>query len=141
MVLEGEPGWVCLMSCSADVLFSAIILQWVTCRDNDSSSSQAGSSGGIESSYRSRSMSHHMSHMSHMSAMRAPNAVDHGNDTDDKISLITLSNTTVSTCIASDITKAHTKGGVLVTTTIHSNTRSTTNGRDSREEDDTTLVS
>lgn len=34
MALDGEPGWVCLMCCSSDILFSAIVIQWVTSRDN-----------------------------------------------------------------------------------------------------------
>ncbi|KOS22964.1 hypothetical protein ESCO_003615 [Escovopsis weberi] len=32
--LKGEPGWVCLMCCNSDILFSAIVVQWVTSRDN-----------------------------------------------------------------------------------------------------------
>ncbi|QUC23821.1 uncharacterized protein UV8b_08062 [Ustilaginoidea virens] len=32
--LDGEPGWICLMSCNCDVLFSAIVIQWVTSKDN-----------------------------------------------------------------------------------------------------------
>lgn len=55
MGLNGEPGWVCLMCCNCDstypvarsrscrlltgaVLFSAIVIQWVTSRDNASTS-------------------------------------------------------------------------------------------------------
>ncbi|KAF2714154.1 hypothetical protein K504DRAFT_531002 [Pleomassaria siparia CBS 279.74] len=30
MVLKGEPGWICLMCCNADILFSVFILHWVT---------------------------------------------------------------------------------------------------------------
>ncbi|KAF4945377.1 hypothetical protein FSARC_14441 [Fusarium sarcochroum] len=138
MVLNGEPGWVCLMCCSTDVLFSAIVLQWITSQDNDSSSSQVNSSGRLENSYGSRSTGHHMSHLS---AMRAPYAVNHGNDTDDEINLVTLSTATCSTDISSDINKVYTNDGVLITTTIHSNTRSTTDGRDSRNEDNITVVS
>ncbi|KAI5862334.1 hypothetical protein GGS23DRAFT_597561 [Durotheca rogersii] len=32
--LGGEPGWVCLMCYNADVLFSAVVVQWITSRDN-----------------------------------------------------------------------------------------------------------
>ncbi|KAG9257458.1 uncharacterized protein F5Z01DRAFT_390102 [Emericellopsis atlantica] len=39
MVLNGEPGWVCLMLCNCDILFSAMVIQWVTSKDN------AGTSG------------------------------------------------------------------------------------------------
>ncbi|KAJ4246864.1 hypothetical protein NW762_013416 [Fusarium torreyae] len=138
MVLNGEPGWVCLMCCSTDVLFSAIVIQWITSQDNDSFSSQVNSSGRVESSYGSRSTAHHMNHFREM---RAPNAVNHGNDNDDEINLVTLSRATCSTDISSDIKKVYTNGGVLVTTTIHSNTRSTAEGRESRDEDDITVVS
>ncbi|KAI1633935.1 hypothetical protein F4809DRAFT_666186 [Biscogniauxia mediterranea] len=34
MALNGEPGWVCLMCCNSDILFSAIVIQWVTSHDN-----------------------------------------------------------------------------------------------------------
>jgi len=34
MALNGEPGWVCLMCCNSDVLFSAAVIQWVTSRDS-----------------------------------------------------------------------------------------------------------
>ncbi|KJZ70545.1 hypothetical protein HIM_10048 [Hirsutella minnesotensis 3608] len=30
MVLKGEPGWICLMCCNGDILFSAAVVQWVT---------------------------------------------------------------------------------------------------------------
>ena len=33
MVLKGEPAWVCLMCCNADVLFSVVVLHWVTSKD------------------------------------------------------------------------------------------------------------
>lgn len=33
MALDGEPGWVCLMSCNIDLLFDAVIVQYVTFRD------------------------------------------------------------------------------------------------------------
>ncbi|KAK0639313.1 hypothetical protein B0T16DRAFT_463003 [Cercophora newfieldiana] len=36
MALGGEPGWVCLMCCNSDILFSAIVIQWVTSRDSTS---------------------------------------------------------------------------------------------------------
>ncbi|ETS85155.1 hypothetical protein PFICI_03180 [Pestalotiopsis fici W106-1] len=34
MALDGEPGWVCLLCCNCDILFSAVVIQWVTTRDN-----------------------------------------------------------------------------------------------------------
>lgn len=39
MVLKGEPGWICLMCCNADILFCVVVLHWVTSkeqRDEDS---------------------------------------------------------------------------------------------------------
>ncbi|KAK0635044.1 hypothetical protein B0T17DRAFT_650122 [Bombardia bombarda] len=39
MALDGEPGWVCLMCCNSDILFSAIVIQWVTSRDSMSPAS------------------------------------------------------------------------------------------------------
>lgn len=33
MSLNGEPGWVCLMCCNSDILFSVIVIQWVTSPD------------------------------------------------------------------------------------------------------------
>ncbi|GKU12862.1 unnamed protein product [Fusarium langsethiae] len=56
MVLNGEPGWVCLMCCNSDVLFSAIVVQWVTSRDNAGSSSQANSAA-LDNSYIGRQSS------------------------------------------------------------------------------------
>ncbi|KAJ9141846.1 Ring finger domain protein [Pleurostoma richardsiae] len=37
MVLDGEPGWVCLMCCNSDILFSAIVIHWVTSQDHAAS--------------------------------------------------------------------------------------------------------
>ncbi|KAL1640400.1 hypothetical protein SLS58_006898 [Diplodia intermedia] len=33
MVLDGEPAWVCFLSCNAEILFSVLTLHWVTSRD------------------------------------------------------------------------------------------------------------
>ncbi|KAL0260791.1 hypothetical protein SLS55_004482 [Diplodia seriata] len=33
MILKGEPGWICLMCCNADILFSVLVLHWVTSFD------------------------------------------------------------------------------------------------------------
>ncbi|KAF2033239.1 hypothetical protein EK21DRAFT_59092 [Setomelanomma holmii] len=30
MVLKGEPGWICLMCCNADILFCVLVLHWVS---------------------------------------------------------------------------------------------------------------
>ncbi|OCK74406.1 hypothetical protein K432DRAFT_409888 [Lepidopterella palustris CBS 459.81] len=39
MVLKGEPGWICLMCCNADILFSALVLHWITALDSSRASS------------------------------------------------------------------------------------------------------
>ncbi|UPX19266.1 uncharacterized protein EKO05_0009535 [Ascochyta rabiei] len=38
MVLRGEPGWVCLMCCNADILFCVLVLHWMTSKDKPVSS-------------------------------------------------------------------------------------------------------
>ncbi|PMD35240.1 hypothetical protein L207DRAFT_516175 [Hyaloscypha variabilis F] len=44
MVLNGEPGWICLMCCNIDIFFSVLVLHWITSKDNAStiSTSQNG---------------------------------------------------------------------------------------------------
>ncbi|XP_044724510.1 uncharacterized protein HRG_02406 [Hirsutella rhossiliensis] len=51
MVLDGEPGWVCLMCCNCDILFSAVVIQWVTSRDNAGTSSSTSSRGVATARY------------------------------------------------------------------------------------------
>ncbi|CAI6098459.1 unnamed protein product [Clonostachys chloroleuca] len=46
MALNGEPGWVCLMCCNCDVLFSAAVIHWVTSKDNAGTSGSLSSHGG-----------------------------------------------------------------------------------------------
>lgn len=43
MVLHGEPAWVCLMCCNADVLFSVVVLHWVTSKDSSSNGKSTSS--------------------------------------------------------------------------------------------------
>ncbi|KAI1471590.1 uncharacterized protein F4812DRAFT_467611 [Daldinia caldariorum] len=43
LALDGEPGWVFLTCCNADILFSTLVIQWVTLRD-DATSAAASSS-------------------------------------------------------------------------------------------------
>ncbi|KAL9489554.1 hypothetical protein ACSS6W_001831 [Trichoderma asperelloides] len=43
MARNGEPGWICLMSCNCDILFSVIVIQWVTSRDNAGTASTSSS--------------------------------------------------------------------------------------------------
>lgn len=44
MLLKGEASWICLMLCNADVLFSVVVLHWVTSKDSSVRLTQ-GSSG------------------------------------------------------------------------------------------------
>ena len=43
MGLDGEPGWICLMCCNCDILFSAIVLQWVTMPDREAAADSTNS--------------------------------------------------------------------------------------------------
>ncbi|KAK7536073.1 uncharacterized protein J3D65DRAFT_677818 [Phyllosticta citribraziliensis] len=60
MVLVGEPGWICLMCCNADILFSVIVLHWVTSFDSagrQGSSLQnnsRGSAGGARGAFNNK---------------------------------------------------------------------------------------
>lgn len=38
MLLKGEPGWICLLLCNADTLFSAVVLHAITNKDHQGSS-------------------------------------------------------------------------------------------------------
>ncbi|KAK7184371.1 hypothetical protein PSPO01_09405 [Paraphaeosphaeria sporulosa] len=37
MALQGEPGWICMMCCNADILFSVLVLHWVSSPDGRTS--------------------------------------------------------------------------------------------------------
>lgn len=39
LVLKGEAAWICLMCCNGDVLFSVLVLHWVTSKDKASTAS------------------------------------------------------------------------------------------------------
>lgn len=43
MVLKGEPGWICLMCCNADILFCVLVLHWISQRESSNISSSNGS--------------------------------------------------------------------------------------------------
>ncbi|CAH0023282.1 unnamed protein product [Clonostachys rhizophaga] len=53
--LNGEPGWVCLMCCNCDVLFSAIVIYWVTSKDN-AGTTETNSSRNVGNGYAENSM-------------------------------------------------------------------------------------
>jgi hypothetical protein len=63
MVLKGEPGWICLMCCNADILFCVLVLHWVTSKDKTTvtTNPQSGMGGdtlGSRSETRSRQKRH-----------------------------------------------------------------------------------
>jgi hypothetical protein len=47
MVLKGEPGWICLMCCNADILFCVLVLHWVTSKDKQNVSTSPQSDAGF----------------------------------------------------------------------------------------------
>ncbi|KAI2465724.1 hypothetical protein F4781DRAFT_408375 [Annulohypoxylon bovei var. microspora] len=55
MILDGEPGWVFLTCCNADILFSALVIQWVSRHDpsnaNPSTTSSSFTSPDKHTSY------------------------------------------------------------------------------------------
>ncbi|OJD32248.1 ring finger domain protein [Diplodia corticola] len=59
MVLDGEPAWICFLSCNVEILFSCLTLHWVTSRDRTGqttnrsyshSNGEPGPSGGHNNS-------------------------------------------------------------------------------------------
>ncbi|KAF4986943.1 hypothetical protein FDECE_15683 [Fusarium decemcellulare] len=117
MVLNGEPGWVCLMCCNIDILFSAIVIQWVTSRDSAGSASQPTSAIVVDGSLIARRPS--MLHP--LGPMQAPHVPSSPHGTDAEISLVASGTARSSSdSPSSELAKIHsgTTGGVIVTTTI-----------------------
>ncbi|KAH9219211.1 hypothetical protein DL95DRAFT_384641 [Leptodontidium sp. 2 PMI_412] len=54
MVLKGEEAWICLMCCNADILFSVVVLHWVTSKDSSGSGSTLSNASLNLSSKRGR---------------------------------------------------------------------------------------
>lgn len=54
MILKGEAAWICLMCCNADVLFSVLVLHWVTSKDKASTASSNETHTGYISSQARR---------------------------------------------------------------------------------------
>ncbi|KAL2265664.1 hypothetical protein VTJ83DRAFT_6764 [Remersonia thermophila] len=46
VAMDGEPGWVCLMSCTGDILFSAIVIHWITSYDQPPREPTASTASG-----------------------------------------------------------------------------------------------
>ncbi|KAF3187705.1 hypothetical protein TWF788_001924 [Orbilia oligospora] len=49
MLLKGEPGWICLLLCNADILFSAVVLHAITNKDHQGSSDTTRAANGYAS--------------------------------------------------------------------------------------------
>lgn len=147
MVLNGEPGWVCLMCCNSDILFSAIVIQWVTSRDSAGSSSQPNSA--VQGDYQGGT--HPSMGLHPINPGPRPKSPA---GTDAEVSLVDPATNCGSSEHNGDfeIFKAgrDTGRGVMVTTTIHrqsrstsgadlqlTNTRSTMNGGESIDGSDT----
>jgi hypothetical protein len=45
-VQKGEPGWICLMACNADILFCVVVLHWVTSKEQKEEDSAFRSDSG-----------------------------------------------------------------------------------------------
>ncbi|KAF4494863.1 hypothetical protein FAGAP_9005 [Fusarium agapanthi] len=126
MVLDGEPGW--------GVLFSAIVVQWVTSRDSAGSSSQSASAAVTDGSYTGRRAS-----SAHPRSLHASNVPNVPRDVDDETSLVGHATvTSLTDDPAFEMTKVHsgTAGGVIVTTTFHRQSRPTIERKDSSDDDD-----
>ncbi|EEU47966.1 uncharacterized protein NECHADRAFT_75079 [Fusarium vanettenii 77-13-4] len=100
------------------VLFSAIVIQWVTSRDGAGSSSQPTSAAAVDGSLHARRPS--MAHP--LGPIHTPHAPNSPHGTDAEVSLVASATARSSSdSPESELAKIHsgTNGGVVVTTTIH----------------------
>lgn len=100
------------------VLFSAIVIQWVTSRDSAGSSSQPTSAAAVDGSLHARRPS--MAHP--LGPVHTPHAPNSPHGTDAEVSLVASATARSSSdSPESELAKIHsgTNGGVVVTTTIH----------------------
>ncbi|KAM5355652.1 hypothetical protein ACJ41O_002298 [Fusarium nematophilum] len=123
MVLNGEPGWVCLMCCNSDILFSAIVIQWVTSRDSAGSASQPTSAAAMEGS---RNAGRRPSMIHPLNPLHTPNS-SHGTDAEVSLVASATARSSSDDSPGMDLAKVGTgpNGGVVVTTTIHRQSRPT----------------
>ncbi|KAH6900166.1 hypothetical protein B0T10DRAFT_17751 [Thelonectria olida] len=139
MSLNGEPGWVCLMCCNSDVLFSALVIQWVTSKDNAGTGNQTGTNNQYNNE---GSRNHHEPHHSGLQMKAIPPAPPSPHGTDAEISLVATATAQSSDDGREiDMAKVASAGGggaVVVTTTIHRQSRPTSgfiHDRDSKSMD------
>ncbi|OAQ72995.2 hypothetical protein VFPPC_12906 [Pochonia chlamydosporia 170] len=121
MSLDGEPGWVCLMSCNCDILFSAAVIQWVTSKDNAGTSSASSTSGGANAR---EANGHGTGTGNGHDSTRAltPGAAQSSTSTPLDISLVPTARSSTQSEIDryADRTPS---GGVIITTTIERETK------------------
>ncbi|KPM34057.1 hypothetical protein AK830_g12512 [Neonectria ditissima] len=127
MALNGEPGWVCLMCCNADILFSALVIQWVTSKDNAGSGNSQNNTNNYNDGLNSRGLRDTRNSIHQMANIPQPPPSPQG--TDAEVSLV-ATNTAVESEDGRemDMAKVSSKGGgggVIVTTTIHRQSRPT----------------
>ncbi|ODA75827.1 hypothetical protein RJ55_08649 [Drechmeria coniospora] len=101
MAMGGQPGWVCLMCCNGDILFSAIILQWVTTGDNHHGPAKISSSGGDTARGDPSTLSH----------MKPPRSME---DRDSIFSKARASPNDLELCDGDNMKQS----GIVITTTI-----------------------
>lgn len=87
MVLRGEPGWICLMCCNADILFCVLVLHWVTSKDKPSSyaSTHASHASKLDASQSKRGTPHRHS-MAPGAAPVPPNSTSGYNNSNSRAS-------------------------------------------------------
>uniref|UniRef100_A0A8H7NDQ9 Uncharacterized protein n=1 Tax=Bionectria ochroleuca TaxID=29856 RepID=A0A8H7NDQ9_BIOOC len=137
MALNGEPGWVCLMCCNCDVLFSAAVIHWVTSKDNAGTSGSLSSHGGAGNGCPENGGTPPRRHNGHSGSDTEPPP---SSTTMDEIALVTAARSTSHHRRHSDLLDddfddecsqadavlskaANPKGTVVVTTTIKRESR------------------
>ncbi|KID91563.1 hypothetical protein MGU_01533 [Metarhizium guizhouense ARSEF 977] len=113
MSLDGEPGWVCLMSCNCDIIFSAAVIQWVTSKDNMGTSTASSTSGVINAREALGHESIRVITPYAANSSTASSPVD--------LSLVTSARCSTQADMHAD--NAPSAGGVIITTTIERETK------------------
>ncbi|EFY87028.1 hypothetical protein MAC_06926 [Metarhizium acridum CQMa 102] len=126
MALHGEAGWICLLCCNCDILFSAIVIQCITSRDNAGTASMASTDREANGSLRP-SMTQELKPRSSQSTSSAPG----------RVSLSAMDR--CSTKSHSNADEPHCCGGILVTTTIKREEIQPGGTSRSRDRDDGTI--
>ncbi|KID63333.1 hypothetical protein MAN_07534, partial [Metarhizium hybridum] len=113
MSLDGEPGWVCLVSCNCDIIFSAAVIQWVTSKDNMGTSTASSTNGVINGREA----------LGHESIrILTPYAADFSTASS-PVDLSLVASARCSTQADMHADNATSAGGVIITTTIERETK------------------